>query len=416
MSQQAEPQRVPEPRRPKRRRSAASRVIGWLFLLLLVGAVTIGAAGFYAYRQYSLAGPLAENKIVMIGKGLGTPEIAALLQDQGIIRDAGIFSVMAYVKGTRTSLKPGEYEFGKEDSMRDVMTRIANGKSITYKLSVPEGWTTEMALERIRSNEVLTGDISKEPPEGAILPDTYLFKRGDTRQGLVDGMVAAQEKLLDDLWTERTPALNLKTKQEAVTLASIVEKETAKAEERPVIASVFLNRLEQSMRLQSDPTIIYGIAGGKGKLGRALTRSDIRTPTPYNTYIIKGLPPGPIANPGRAALEAASNPARTREIFFVADGSGGHTFSETLDQHQRAVTRLRQVEQQQRDSARDAVASPPPPDPSAATGSAPKTQAPRAAPAAPARGGSRAAPPAAAPPTAGITSPRSSFAPQNGVR
>lgn len=343
MNTDNQPQRVPEPKRRKQRRSALSRVVGWLFLIALAAVLAAGAASFYAYQEYSLPGPLAANKIVTIGPGMGAPDIAAQLKDEGVITDARIFSAIAFFKGTRTNLKPGEYEFAREASMRDVMTQIATGRSITYKLSVPEGWTTEMAAERIRANEVLTGTLERLPPEGAIMPDTYLFKRGMTRQELMDAMAAAQVKLLDELWLARSPALPLDSKEAVVTLASIVEKETAKAEERPVIASVFLNRLRKNMRLQSDPTIIYGIVGGKGKLGRSLTRTDIRTPTPYNTYTIKGLPPGPIANPGRAALEAVLNPQDTEYLYFVADGSGGHAFAATLEDHNKNVANWRKL-------------------------------------------------------------------------
>lgn len=343
MRKKSEPAKVPEPKRVRRRPSAVSRVFGWLFVLILIGGVLAGAGAFYAYQEYTLPGPLAENKVFVIEKGLSTQDVAAALEENGIISDAGVFSAMAYVTGTRTRLRAGEYEFPAEATMRDVMAKIASGKSITYKISIPEGWTSEMAVARVNANDVLTGPPAEVPPEGAIMPDTYVFHRGMTRQQLVENMRTAQVALLDSLWEKRSPVLNIDTKEEAVILASIVEKETGVAEERPLIASVFLNRLKKGMRLQSDPTIIYGIVGGKGKLDRKLTRTDIQTPTPYNTYRINGLPPGPIANPGRAAIEAVLNPQSTDFLYFVADGSGGHAFSSTLEEHNKNVKTWRQI-------------------------------------------------------------------------
>ena len=319
--------KVPGPRLSKRRPSAAARVFGWTFLILLLVGLAVGAAALYVDQVYVAPGPLAEDKVYVVEPG----------------GNARIFAVMAYFTGTRMRLKAGEYAFTKAMPMQDVMALIASGKSITYKLSVPEGFTSEMAVARVNANDVLAGPPAIMPPEGSIMPDTYVFRRGMTRQKLVEDMQAAQTKLLDDLWLSRLPEPVIDSKDKAVTLASIVEKETAVAEERPIIASVFINRLKKGMRLQSDPTIIYGIAGGKGKLDRPLSRADIEAETPYNTYRIKGLPPGPIANPGRAALEAVLNPQSTEYLYFVADGSGGHAFAATLEEHNRNVKKWRQI-------------------------------------------------------------------------
>ena len=343
MNTSAEPKRVPESHAPKKRRSAASRVILSLFLLAVLGALLLGAALFYAYREYNVPGPLAADTVFLIDKGLSAPEIGAKLQDAGIISDARVFSAMAQLTGNRSRLKAGEYAFTAKSSMYDVMALVASGKSIVYKLSVPEGWTSDTAVARILANDILTGEVTAPPAEGTIMPDTYVFKRGMTRQKLIDDMQAAQTKMLDDIWAARKPVMAIKTKEEAMILASIVEKETAKADERPLIASVFINRLDRGMRLQSDPTIIYGITGGKGKLDHALTRTDIETPTPYNTYTINGLPPGPIANPGRPALEAVTNPPETSYLYFVADGTGGHAFASTLEEHNRNVAKWRKL-------------------------------------------------------------------------
>jgi UPF0755 protein len=308
-------------------------------------ALAVGAAGVYGFSEFTKEGPLAQSKIHIVEKG-GAPEIAASLEEAGIISDAEVFALAALVTGQRGRLKAGEYEFPQRASMRDVMNLLSTGKSIVYKLTIPEGWTTKMALDRVRSNNVLTGDLTIEPPEGAIMADTFVFKRGKTRNELVRDMVASQVKLMNELWEKRSDRTPVKTMEEAVILASIVEKETGLAEERPLIAAVFANRLKKGMRLQSDPTIIYGIVGGQGKLGRPLRKSDIAEKTPYNTYQINGLPPGPIGNPGRAAIEAVLHPKETKALYFVADGTGGHAFAETLEQHYANVAKWREIEKE----------------------------------------------------------------------
>ena len=335
--------KVPGPRHEKRRASAVSRVLLWTFLLFFFAGVAALAAAFYAHSEYTAPGPLADNKVFVVEPRQSVSDIGTELEKNGIISNGRIFAVMAQLTGQRTRLKAGEYSFPAEASMQSVMGLIASGRSITYKLSVPEGFTSEMAVARINANEVLTGPPAIVPPEGTILPDTYVFRRGMTRQKLLEDMQAAQQKLLEELWAKRAPVPGIDTKEQAVTLASIVEKETAVAEERPLIAAVFINRLNKGMRLQSDPTIIYGIVGGKGRLDRSLTRSDIETATPYNTYRINGLPPGPIANPGRAALEAVLNPRATPYLYFVADGTGGHAFASTLEEHNRNVQTWREI-------------------------------------------------------------------------
>lgn len=335
--------KVPGPRQRKRRASALSRVLLWTFLLGLFAGLAALAGVFYMHSEFTAQGPLAENKVFVVEQGQSAAEIGAALERSGIISNGRVFATMAQLTGQRTRLKAGEYEMPGAASMQQVMALIASGKAVTYKISIPEGFTSEMAVGRVNANEVLTGPPATVPAEGSILPDTYVFRRGMTRQKLVEDMQAAQTKLLDELWANRVPVPAIATKEQAVTLASIVEKETAVPEERPVIASVFINRLNKGMRLQSDPTIIYGIVGGKGRLDRALTRTDIVTTTPYNTYRINGLPPGPIANPGRAALEAVLNPTPTEHLYFVADGTGGHAFATTLEEHNRNVRKWRQI-------------------------------------------------------------------------
>jgi UPF0755 protein len=343
----------------KKRRSAVSRVFLSLLFIVVTAGLTAGLGGFISYQAYTIPGPLEAVKVVEIDKGLRTPEIAARLEEQGVITDAHVFSAAAFFTGARGRLKAGEYEFAAGASMRDVMNLIVSGKALVYKLNIPEGWTSEMAVARIRENDVLTGEIAAIPPEGSIMPDTYVFKRGTTRQKLLEDMQAAQIQLLEEIWQKRSGLMMLKTKEEAVVLASIVEKETGVAAERPQVASVFMNRLKKGMRLQSDPTIVYGLMGGKGKLGRDLTRADIQKPTPYNTYVIDGLPPGPIANPGRAALEAVVDPPDTEYLYFVADGSGGHAFAKTLEEHNANVAKWRAIDKTAASALAAEIAAPP---------------------------------------------------------
>lgn len=335
---------VVPPRR--RRRSALRRVFYSLILLAGCGALLVFGAGLYGYKKFAEAGPLAADTVFQIERGGGLLGIAAELEKGGVISDANIFAAAAKLTGSANRLKPGEYQFRQAMSMREVMALLVSGKFITYKLTVPEGWTTAQALDRVRENEVLTGDITLTPAEGQIMPDTYVFQRGETRDHIVKGMMNASQKLMDELWPQRAADAPVATPAEALILASIVEKETGVPDERPRVAAVFSNRLKQNMRLQSDPTIIYGITGGKTKLDRALTKQDIAEVTPYNTYRINGLPPGPIANPGRAAIAATLAPARTNDLYFVADGSGGHVFAATLEEHRANVKKWREIEKQ----------------------------------------------------------------------
>ncbi len=340
--------RVPDARTG---RSALARVLlSFLMLGIVVGV--LAAIGFVVgYSYYSAPGPLATAKTVEIKRGLRTSEIAVALQDAGIVSDAALFSAAASLTGARGKLKAGEYNFPASVSVKEALNIIVSGKARTYKLLIPEGFTVEQALDRIRNQTVLTGDVTIVPTEGMIMPDTHVFPKGVTRDELVKDMQEAQEKLLAELWEKRAQNLPFDTKEKALILASIVEKETARADERPRVASVFVNRLRQGMRLQSDPTIIYGIVGGKGKLDRPLTKKDIAEKTPYNTYRINGLPPGPISNPGRAALEAVLNPPDTKDLYFVADGTGGHAFAETLDQHRTNVESWRKIEKARKEDA-----------------------------------------------------------------
>ena len=223
---------------------------------------------------------------------------------------------------------------------------MVEGKVVQHAVTIPEGLTSEQIVARLSDNDIFAGAVKEMPREGTLLPETYKFPRGTTRDQVIQRMQQAQKRVLAEIWERRNPDIPIRTPDQLITLASIVEKETGKADERSRVAAVFVNRLRQRIKLQSDPTIIYGLVGGKGTLGRAIKRSEIQHPSPYNTYVVDGLPPGPIANPGRASLEAAANPARTRDLFFVADGTGGHAFTETYDQHQKNVAKLRTMEKQ----------------------------------------------------------------------
>jgi UPF0755 protein len=340
-----EPERIPAPKRHSRRVRHPIVVIGnAIFTALIVVAIAVGAALFIGKQRFEAPGPLAEDKLVNIPRGLGIRDIADLLQREGVIDQPYVFMGGVIVLKARGELKYGEYQFSRQASVADVVDTITEGKVIQHALTVPEGLTSEQIVARLLENDVLTGQIREIPREGTLLPETYKFTRGMTREQIIQRMHQAHRRVLQEVWERRVPDLPIKTPEQLVTLASIVEKETGRPEERTRVAAVFVNRLKGRMRLQSDPTIIYGLTGGKGSLGRPILRSEIDQPTPYNTYVVDGLPPGPIANPGRASLEAAANPARTKELYFVADGSGGHVFSDNYAEHQKNVARLRSIE------------------------------------------------------------------------
>jgi UPF0755 protein len=315
-----------------------------VFTTLIVISLAAGVALFFGKQRFDAPGPLAEEKVVNIPRGLGIRDIADVLQREGVIDQPYIFMGSVIVLKARGELKYGEYQFGSHASIADVVDTIIEGKVVQHAFTVPEGLTSEQIVARLLENTALSGQIKEIPREGTLLPETYRFTRGMTREQLVQRMQQAHRRVLLDVWEHRVPDLPVKTPEQLVTLASIVEKETGRPDERTRVAAVFVNRLKNKMRLQSDPTIIYGLTGGKGSLGRPILKNEIEQPTPYNTYMIDGLPPGPIANPGRASLEAAANPARTKELYFVADGTGGHLFSDNYAEHQKNVTRLRGIE------------------------------------------------------------------------
>jgi len=340
-----EPERVPLPTRPSRRARHPIIVVGnAIFTLLVVVSIAVGAGLFIGKQRFEAPGPLPEDKVVNIPRGLGIRDIADLLQREGVINQPYVFMGGVIVLKARGELKYGEYQFSKQSSVADVVETITEAKVVQHAFTVPEGLTSEQIVARLLENEVLTGQIKEIPREGTLLPETYRFTRGMTREQIIQRMQQAHRRVLQEVWERRVQDLPVKTPEQLVTLASIVEKETGKPDERTRVAAVLVTRLKTRMRLQSDPTIIYGLTGGKGSLGRPILRSEIEQATPYNTYVVDGLPPGPIANPGRASLEAAANPARTKELYFVADGTGGHVFSDNYAEHQKNVARLRGIE------------------------------------------------------------------------
>ena len=366
-----EPERVPQvPLRYSKRARHPLVIVGNAIITLIVLVVLVGGVTVMVGKQrFEAPGPLQEERVVNIPRG-GIRDIADLLQREGVIDQPWVFMGGVAAMKARDDLKYGEYSFPRHASLREVVDILSEGRAIQHQVTIPEGLTSEQIVARLLENQILSGPIKDIPKEGTLLPDTYRFARGMTREQVVQRMQQSQQRLLQEVWARRQGDLPVQTPEQLVTLASIIEKETGRGDERHRVAAVFVNRLKQKMKLQSDPTIIYGLVGGKGTLGRPIMRSEIEQPTPYNTYVITGLPPGPIANPGRAALEAAANPSRTREVYFVADGTGGHAFSENYEQHQRNVAKLRQIERgagQPADSGPASAFAPTPPNSAAST-------------------------------------------------
>ncbi len=344
---------TPPPRRSRQSRNQFVVFLNFMMSTLVLVTLAAGIAVYFGKRAFDAPGPSQTVSTFLVKPNTGVTEISDQLQRRGLISDARIFQLGLRAYGNEGKMKAGEYEVKAAASMRDIMELLKSGKSVLYSLTIPEGLTVEQAFQRIAEQDALTGDMpATMPAEGSLAADTQRFTRGTSRQQIIDKMLADQKKLVEDVWERRADNLPIASIEEFVTLASIVEKETGRADERSRVASVFINRLNKGMRLQSDPTIIYGLFGGKGKpADRPIYQSDIDKPTPYNTYLINGLPPTPIANPGRAALEAVANPSETSDLYFVADGTGGHVFAATLEEHNKNVARWRAVEKKQAEDA-----------------------------------------------------------------
>jgi UPF0755 protein len=337
-----------------RKRSAAARhpvvlVLNTLILLVVMAMVGAVALLVFGRQAYLAEGPLERDVALVIDRGASVDSIATGLEQRGVISNRYVFMAAAYGTGATRRMQAGEYRIPAGASMAEVMERIVSGDVVRHTITFAEGLTSAQIVEKINQNTVLVGRVDEIPAEGSLLPETYQFTRGMSRQRLIDIMQQGRDRALMEIWENRDPDLPLETPQDLVTLASIVEKETGLAGERAEVAGVFVNRLERGMRLQSDPTILYGLYGGEAwTKPRTIYQSDLDRPNPYNTYQIDGLPPGPIANPGRAALEAAANPADTDALYFVADGTGGHAFATTYAEHQRNVARWREIEDERR--------------------------------------------------------------------
>ena len=349
-------------------------------------AVAVLVFALWGVWTFNSAGPPARSggeTTVLLRQGASLTEIAATLEDQGVVRSGSIFMAASQITGAARSLKAGEYRFPSRLSLGKVLGKIRRGDIVHHFVTIPEGLTSEQAAAILMANPVLTGSVAA-PPEGSLLPETYEVERGADRAAVLQKMMNARDRLLAQLWPRRKAGLPITTPDEAITLASIVEKETGLASERPRVAAVFVNRLRQGVPLASDPTIIYGITKGL-PLGRGIRKSELDAHTPYNTYHFAGLPPTPIANPGRASIAAVLDPPDTQDLYFVADGTGGHAFAATFEEHQRNVDRWREIE------ARRQV------------GTAPADALPAsAAPAAPSAPAASSAPAAAAPAGKGL--------------
>ena len=319
-----------------------------LALFTLVAAFILLAAGtYFLVQRFEAPGPAISDVRVLIPLGTGVGGIARMLGEAGVVKDPQIFDLGVRIFGRGRVLKAGEYIFAARTSARQAVELMIAGRTVVHRLTVPEGLTTAEILALVAGAEGLQGDLPsapEAPEEGTLLPETYFYSWGDTRASTLARMQAEMRRTVDELWSARLAALPFAAPRDAVTLASIVEKETAVAAERPRIAGVLLNRLKKGMPLQSDPTVVYALTRGNGPLDRPLTRVDLATVSPYNTYLNIGLPPGPIANPGRESLLAVMQPLQTKELYFVADGSGGHAFAETLGEHKRNVAKWRQIE------------------------------------------------------------------------
>ena len=320
-----------------------------LLTLLVIGALVLLAVVGLARQQITAKGPLVEPARLMVERGARFGEVAEELEQLGAIRGLGPISgatllrLHAQYTDRADDLKFGEYEIAPGASIEDVVELLATGSNVRYRITVPEGRTVAEIMRVLEEADFLTGEIEEVPEEGSLLPETYSANRNDSRAEIIARMQESMQQLLDEAWENRAPDLPLESKEDLLILASIVEKE-ARPGEHGRVASVFTNRLRKGMLLQSDPTVIYGITLGQGPLGRGLRRSELDANTPYNTYIRKGLPPTPIANPGRDAILATANPDDTPYYYFVADGTGGHAFAETLVEHNRNVREWRRIE------------------------------------------------------------------------
>jgi UPF0755 protein len=322
-------------------RADAMRLGRVLLVTVVLLALVVGGAWRAARQWYAAPGPLTEATTVVIAPGTGVQGIARVLAQAGVIRQPLLYRALALAAQPSAVLQAGEYAFPAGIAPQAVTATLTQGAVVIHRITIPEGLATDDILALLRQERRLTGELPGPIAEGTLLPATYFFRRGDTRAQVLARMQTHMQAVVEAAWQARKPGVPLRTPQEAVTLASIVEKETGLPEERGRVAAVFLNRLRRGMKLQADPTTLYAITRTRGVRPQGLSRDDLALASPYNTYVMSGLPPGPIAHPGPAALEAVLNPPETAELYFVATGTGGHVFAATLDEHTRNVAQYR---------------------------------------------------------------------------
>ncbi|MBR6675257.1 MAG: endolytic transglycosylase MltG [Alphaproteobacteria bacterium] len=317
------------------------------FFIFFIGISLIGGSVFTTYSQFVGEGPLPERTEVVVPRG-SLKKIADFLHKQGIIASPSIFVLGVRASGNTHKIKSGEYSIPRRASAKMVMDILVSGQTYIRRVVIPEGLTSAQIVEILNNAKGLVGIISQIPKNGTLLPETYHYSYGDTKEGIIVRMQNAMKRVIDAEWEKRADNLPLKSKQEAIILASIVEKETSKDAERAMVAGVFINRLNKKMRLQSDPTVIYAVTDGRLDLNRSLKKKDLKIQHPYNTYVIPALPAGPIGNPGKDAIKAVLNPAQTDALYFVATGRGGHAFAKTLKEHNKNIQNWLKVLRQKR--------------------------------------------------------------------
>lgn len=322
------------------------RALIWILVPVVIIAAACVGGWVYLEQNFDSPGAQSEPVTLIVLPGSSAWEIAEALYAAGVVEDPNVFAVGVWRSGASGALKAGEFLFPPHVTPRQAMNIVRAGKALQYRLTIPEGLTSAEVVRIVEGAEALDGVLAEVPLEGALLPETYQYRRGDSRTDMIDRMQAGMHRLIAELWPNRAEDLPFETPEQALVLASIVEKETALAAERRQVAGVFVNRLRRGMRLQSDPTVIFAVTGGMAPLERPLSKADLALDSPFNTYRHKGLPPRPIAHPGRDSLAAVLNPEATDALFFVADGSGGHVFADTLAAHNRNVARWRKLQKE----------------------------------------------------------------------